>query len=51
MSYLVAAYGVTVVALVGYGLALHRERRRRTRDDRAPARTPGDPARHPRDGS
>ena len=31
MSYLIAAYAVTVVALVGYGLALVRERSRRRR--------------------
>jgi len=28
MSYLIAAYGVTIVALVGYGIQLLRERRR-----------------------
>ncbi len=29
MSYLIAAYAVTLVTLVGYGLALVRERNRR----------------------
>jgi len=32
MSYLIAAYGVTIVTLVGYGLALVRERQRRRRE-------------------
>jgi len=33
MSYLIAAYGVTIVTLVGYGLALVRERQRRRRGE------------------
>ena len=32
MSYLIAAYGVTGVTLVAYAFALHRERRRLSRD-------------------
>lgn len=32
MSYVVAAYGVTALTLVVYGLALQRERRRLARD-------------------
>jgi len=29
MSYLIAAYGITIVSLAGYGLGLVRERSRR----------------------
>jgi hypothetical protein len=34
MSYLVASYAITFITLVGYGLALARERLRRGRDER-----------------
>jgi CcmD family protein len=32
VSYLIAAYGVTGVTLIAYALALHRERRRLSRE-------------------
>ena len=32
MSYVIAAYGITAVALVGYLVLLHRERARLDRD-------------------
>lgn len=33
MSYAVAAYGITALALVGYAIALHRERARLARGE------------------
>ena len=33
MSYVIAAYGITAVVLVGYVVMLHRERGRLHRDD------------------
>ena len=36
MGYVIAAYGVTVIALAAYGVQLVRERSRLARDARAP---------------
>ena len=38
MSYVVAAYGITILCLVGYGGALLRERTRLEREDAAAER-------------